>query len=104
LPFKVVVVGGGSNGTDAWSPDTGIVATLSEDPPSEDSIVYSAITVNHGSQLLYYGPIAADGNTKVSRFTIDTQAWDEIGQLLFPRAYFGVLPIPGVDSDLCPPV
>jgi hypothetical protein len=98
----VAVAGGISQGMEAWNPADDSVATLTaEFPlPSEDVYTYEypqMLSVKGNTELIFYESSTSNGSPKgIWKYSTLTSNWTKIGEMLFPRGSFSVVPVDGV--------
>ena len=98
----VAVASGYSAGMEVWNPADDSVKMLTSDFPKYASEFPQLISVNYHSELIFYESSASDGNPQgIWQYSTLTGNWTKIGDMLFSRGSFSVIPVDGVS---CPDV
>ncbi len=98
----VAVAGGIAQGMEAWNPIDDSVKTLTSEFPLIASEYPQMISVNGNTELIFYESSASDGNPQgIWQYSTLTGNWTKIGDMLFSRGSFSVIPVDGVS---CPDV
>ena len=101
----VAIAGGNAPGMEAWNPaDDSVVTLTAEFPlPYENlfSYEFSQMTsVNENTELVYYESSTMNRSAQgIWKYSTLTGNWTKVGDMLFSRRSFSVLPIDGVS---CP--
>ncbi len=97
----VAVAGGYSPGLEVWNPEDGTVRTLTPDFPLSSSQGYvQMISVNGDSELIFYEARINSTDPKgIWKYHQTNNTWSKLGEMLFPRDDFAVLPVDGLS---CP--
>jgi hypothetical protein len=96
----VAVASGISQGMEAWNPVDDSVVTLTSDFPLIASEYPPMLSVNGNTELIFYESSNSYGHPKgIWKYSTLTSNWTKIGDMLFPRGSFSVLPVDGVS---CP--
>jgi len=96
----IVIAAGEANpsGMEAWNPEDGSVTMLTPDFPKTYSYGTPAmISVNQGSNLIYYE--AWDKGKGIYKYSVSSNTWTMIGEMLETRDDFNVLPVSGIKCD-----
>ena len=102
----VVILGGGtgSDGMEIWDVNGGYLSSIDEIPPEKEGTGEGLqdtqiIPVNGNSQfLLYGGQVTSFDETEsaIWKYTLSTDSWEKIGDLLQSREEHAVLPVSGL--------
>jgi hypothetical protein len=91
----VAVASGTSAGLEIWDPANGVVSDVSPNFPPISGDVQSPkmISVNGGSELIYYETGSTEMEKPILKYFVGNNSWLEVGQMLFGRDDFAVLPV-----------
>ncbi len=98
----VAVAGGLAQGMEVWNVDEDSVKTLTSEFPKYSGEYPQMISVNGNTELIFYESSNSVGNPQgIWKYSSSTSNWTKIGDMLFPRGSFSVIPVDGVS---CPDV
>ncbi len=90
----IAVAGGISSGLEVWNPDDDSVKMLTpEFPKGYDFGSPQLISVNGGDELIFYEAAHTDNTKGIWKYLSSNNSWYKIGEMLFPRNDFVVLPV-----------
>ena len=99
----IAVASGVSAGMEVWNPVDGSVKTLTPNfpPITEEMRTPKMISINDGSELIFYEAVVRPFELArgVWKYSQSNNTWTKLGDMLFARDDFVVLPVEGVS---CP--
>jgi hypothetical protein len=102
---RVVAIasGGSSGGMEIWNPADGAVKTLSSTfpPASGHNQTPQMLSILNGKSLIFYENWHhhIDQNKGIYRYSVETNTWIKIGEMLASRDDFVALPVNGLKCN-----